>query len=242
MQITGGLSIVGGTTITNPVVILSLLSGDANVSIGTTVEWSSNTWLYLAEGQSNVAAQDYTTDTNNIVWQLFYAHKSIKLPVSQGNVDYVGGGGARWSTITRENGANEITLYGAIGGEGANKTNFKSNTDTVIATANYLVYPQANAAALYPGNITTQFVVPENRFFMLGFSSGPFYKNYRRTANNYTAVNGGMPIFTVLNEVYSGNWPTGPIRGIPNLFGGNTTNFTKLTSNILLSAVKFEVV
>lgn len=240
MQIIGGAILLGdGAAVTKQVVVpVAPVVGDPNVTLGTTVSWSSNTFLYLAEGQANVTAQDYTLDTNNIVWQLFYAHKSIRLPVSRGSIS-ASGGGARWSTIVKQNNNNTVFLYGALGGADATRTNFKSNTDTLLSTSTSFQYV---ANVLYQGNITTAFTVPENNYFMLGFTGGPFWKNYRRTANNYTAVSGGNAIVTVINDVYSGGWPTGPGRGIPTQLGGNTSNFTKLTGNILLAAVKFEIV
>lgn len=247
MQIIGGAVLLqngngsGMGVIRAPTVIPPLTSGDANVSLGTTVEWSSNTWLYIAEGQANVRSATYDTvnyDTNNMVYQLCYAHRSIRLPVSSGAVT-ASGGGARWSTIVRQGGSNTVRLYGAVANVNANLSDFKSNTDTQLSgnyNANYI------ANTLFAGDVTTQFTVPANRFFLIGVFGGPYYKNYRKTANNYTAVNAGNAIVTVLNKVYVGPWPTGATSGIPRQIGGNTSNYNVLDGNILLAAFKFEVV
>lgn len=224
-----------------PYVVPPLLSGDANVSLGTTVQWTSNTWLYLAEGQANVRSIPYDTvnyDTNNMVWQLFYAHQSIRLPVSSGTISATGGG-ARMSSIVRQSGTNSPYFYGAVSGADANLSDFKSNTDISMTAVVSITYA---ANTLWQGNVTNQLVVPANRFFMLGFGGGPYYRNFRRTANNYTAVNGNTAIFTVINQAYAAGWPSGPVRGIPTQLKGNTASYYSLSGNILLAAVKFEVV
>lgn len=241
MQISNGTLIIqgGGMNIIPATIAPGVVSGDPSVNIGTTVNWTSNTWLYIAGGQANVTAQDYIFDTNNMVWQLCYAHQSIRLPISNGAVTPTGGG-ARWSTIVRQNGTNTPWIYGAIGGSGATRTNFKSNTDTVLSPLGPSISYSANT--LYAGRIDTSFTVPANRFFLIGVTGGPFYKNYRRTANNYTAVYGGNAIITIINEAYTAGWPSGPGRGVPTLLGGNTSSYTRLSSNIMLAAIKFEIV
>lgn len=243
MQAIGGMVIDGGIVFATPPIPgpTGPISGDATVNLGTTVNWSSNTWLYLAEGQANVRSASFDTvnyDTNNMVWQLFYAHRSIRLPVSSGPVSATGGG-ARYSSITRQGGSNSPMLYGAIAGSGATLTDFKNNTDTVISSVVSISY---TANTLWQGNVTTQFTVPANRFFMLGFLGGPYYRNYKRAANNYTAVNSGNAIVTVINQAYTAGWPSGPGRGIPTQIGGNVASYMSLASNILLAAVKFEIV
>lgn len=243
MQIIGGAILLGtgANVIRQAIVPVIPTSGDPNVSLGTTVEWSSNTWLYIAEGQANVRSAQYDTinyDTNNMVYQLCYAHRSIRLPVSSGAVT-ASGGGARWSTIVRQSGTNTVKLYGAVANVNANLSDFKSNTDTQLSgnySANYI------ANTLFAGEVSTQFTVPANRFFLIGIQGGPYYKNYRKTANNYTAVNAGNSIVTILNKVYAGPWPTGATSGIPIQIGGNTSNYNFLNGNILLAAFKFEVV
>lgn len=243
MQVIGGAILLGTgvNVVKQTAVAIVPTSGDPNVSLGTTVNWTSNTWLYIAEGQANVRSPQYDTinyDTNNMVYQLCYAHRSIRLPVSSGPVT-ASGGGARWSTIVRQGGTNTVRLFGAVANVNANLSDFKSNTDTQLSgnyTANYATN------TLFAGDVTTQFTVPANRFFLIGIQGGPYYKNYRKTANNYTAVNAGNAIVTVLNKVYVGPWPTGATSGIPRQIGGNTSNYNVLDSNILLAAFKFEVV
>ena len=233
MQITG-VNMTGGYIIdAPPSTITGPVSGDPNLSLGNTVDWTSNTFLYIAEGQSNVTAQDFRYDTNNMVWQLFYAHRSIRLPVGAGNA------GFRWSTITRQSGSNTVGLNAVASSVNNTKGNFNSNVETIVSVIRSFSYA---ANTLYQGNVQQQFVVPANRYFLLGFIGGPFYKNYRRTSNNYTAVYLGNAIVTAIPEVYSAPWPSGPTRGVPTQIGGNTTSYLKFESNILLSAIRFEVV
>lgn len=239
MQAQGGMIIDGGMIVLTPSSEIVPVSGSANVTLGTTVEWASNTWLYIAEGRANASlSSEYAFDTNNMVWQLFYAHRSIRLPVSSGAVSPTGGG-ARWSTIVRQSGTNNPQLYGAIANVDANLSEFKSNTDTALSGVLSINY---TANTLWQGNISTALTIPANRFFLLGVTGGPYYKDYRRTANNYTAVSGGNAIVTVINTAYTAGWPSGPARGVPTAIGGNTSGYTKLTGNILLAAFKFEIV
>lgn len=241
MELSGGLTLDGGLTFIFPVEPPSgPVSGDASVTLGTTVNWSSNTWLYIAEGRANTSLpSEYAFDTNNMVWQLCYAHRSIRLPVSSGPVS-ASGGGARWSTIVRQSGTNTPWIYGVVGASNSTKTDLKSNTDILLSSSGPSISYSANT--LYAGRIDASFTVPANRFFLLGITGGPFYKNYKRTANNYTAVNNGNAIVTILNEAYTAGWPSGPGRGVPTQLGGNVSSYMKLASNILLAAIKFEIV
>lgn len=239
MELSGGLTLDGGLTFTFPIVsaVAGPVSGDATLTLGTLVDWTSNTYFYTANAtrvQSGSGTPDYIYDTNNMLWQLFYAHRSIRLPV----------GSNRWGPIARQNGTNSFDLYAAVSSENNTIGKFNSNVDVLIGdifgNSNYL------ANTLYQSPITTAITIPANRYFLLGIGGeaggGPFYKNYRRSANNFTAVNGGNAIVTVLNEVYVGPWPTGPTRGIPRQLGGNVTTYLKFAGNLYYSAFKFEIV
>jgi len=234
MQISNGTFIIqgAGINVVPGIVSAGPVSNDPNVSLGTTVTWNSNTFLYIAGGQANITAQDYIFDTNYMVYQLFYAHQSIRLPTSTGS-------GFRWSTITRQGGNNTYGLYGVASSSDNTKGNFNSNVETVIGNLTSFNY---SGNVLSQGNVNQQFVIPAKRYFLMGITGGPFYKNYRKTSNNYTAVYNGNAIVTAIPEVYTQGWPSGVNRGVPNQLGGNTSGYTKLVGNILLAAFKFEVV
>jgi hypothetical protein len=230
MQVTPGFVISGGVVILPRDPSLNVISGDPALALGTQVAWTSNTYFYTAGASTiGISGGDHQYDTNNMVWQVFYAHQEIRLPV----------GSNRWGPISRTGGANAVELQGIVAPNTNNKTNWAPNVETRVRNTVSINYAPN---VLNENSITTQITIPANRYFLLGISNGPFYKNYRKTANNITAVNGGNPVFTVLNEVYVGPWPTGPLSGIPNQLGGNAASYFKFAGNLYYSAFKFEVV
>jgi hypothetical protein len=233
MQFTGGMIIDGGIifAIPNTAQLSGPVSGDATLTLGTLVDWTSNTYFYTANATRvlNIAGTpDYQFDTNNMLWQLFYAHKRIRLPV----------GSNRWGVLSRFTNINSFDLYAAISTEDNTIGKFNSNVDVLIG--NNSGNQNYTANVLFESPITTQLTVPANRYFLLGITGGPFYKNYRRTANNFTIVNAGNAIVTVVNKVWAGTWPSGPTRGIPTQLGGNVSSYLEFTSNVYYGAIKFE--
>jgi hypothetical protein len=229
MQITGSFQFEGsGLSITPVPTPTGVISGDVNLSLGTQVAWTSNTYFYTANS-STVRGSDFVYDTNNMVWQVFYAHKQIRLFT----------GANRWGPIPRSSGSNTIALYQASSTATNTKSSFNSNVDVALSAAISASY---SANTLYQAATQTAVTIPAKRYFLLGITGGPFYRSFLRTANNITAVFGGEAVVTALNEVYVGPWPSGPGRGIPTLLGGNTASYVRYTSNIYYSAFKFEIV
>lgn len=234
MEFSGGLTLDGGLTFTFPVVSADAgaVSGDPNLTLGIQAAWTSNTYFYSANAQtvqSGSGISDHTYDTNNMLWQVFYAHRQIRLPV----------GSNRWGVLSRQNGTNSFDLYVAVSSENNTLGKFNSNVDVLIG--DNLGNQNYTGNTLFQSPITTQVTIPANRYFLLGITGGPFYKNYRRTANNITAVNNSNAIVTAVNKVYVATWPSGPTRGIPTQLGGNVTSYLEFNSNIYYSAFKFEI-
>lgn len=232
MQIIGGAVLLGtGAAVTRQVVVQTgPVSGDPSLNLGTQVAWTSNTYFYTANASTiGVSGPDYQYDTNNMAYQLFYAHRQIRLPV----------GSNRWGSIPRSGGANSVRLLAIVATNSNDKTNWAPNVETTISSISSWNYV---ANTLYQAPITTQITIPANRYFLLGIDGGHYYKNYRRSANNITAVNGGNAVVTAINEVYVGPWPTGPNAGVPNQLGGPTASYLKFSSNLYYSAFKFEIV
>lgn len=242
MQVTGtGIQISDGGLIVLPYVAPSgLVSGDPNLSLGNTFVYTANTYMYIAQGDrvayaSSAGSAQFTNDTNNMVWQVFYAHKAIRISANS----------AVWGPIPRQGGNNSLGLHGAIALTENSNVNY-GNTGGVANSWNVLqttggsvTYSQNVLAAC---SVTNSFVVPAKRYFLLGFVGGPFYRNFRKTANTYTATIDGNAVVTVIPEVYHGNWPTGFTQGIPTgLLNGNTSNFTRMASNIYVAGVKFNL-
>ncbi len=235
MQIIGGAILLGdGAAVTKQVVVpvapVGPVSGDPNVTLGTTVNWTSNTYFYTANATTiGISGGDHQYDTNNMAYQLFYAHRQIRLPV----------GSNRYGSVSRSGGSNSVRLLAIVAPNANNRNNWAPNTETVISSTQSWNYV---ANTLYQAPITTQITIPANRYFLLGQDGGPYYKNYRKTANNITAVNAGNAIVTAINEVYVGPWPSGPNAGVPNQLGGPTASYLKFSGNLFYSAFKFEIV
>lgn len=234
MQIIGGAVLLGnGAAVTKQVVLAGPavpVSGDPNVTLGTQVEWASNTYFYLANTTTvGISGPDHQYDTNNMMYQLFYAHRSIRLPV----------GSNRWGFTPRSSGSNTVRLLAIVAANTNNRTNWAPNTETTITSATSWNYV---ANTFQQERITTQITIPANRYFLIGQDGGPYYKNYRRTANNITAVSGGNAIVTAINEVYVGPWPSGPNSGVPNQLGGPTASYIKFSGNLAYTGFKFEIV
>lgn len=235
MQAIGGMVIDGGIVFATPSIPgpSGPVSSDPNLTLGIQAAWTSNTYFYSANAQtvqSGSGISDHTYDTNNMLWQVFYAHRQIRLPVESN----------RWGVLSRQGGTNSFDLYVAVSSEDNTLGKFNSNVDVLIGdnigNQNY------TGNVLFQSAITTQVTIPANRYFLLGVTGGPFYKNYRRTANNITAVNNSNAIVTAVNKAYVATWPSGPTRGIPRQLGGNVSNYLEFNSNIYYSAFKFEIV
>lgn len=230
MQISGGFSFDGGIKFVPPAVAgTQYVSGDPALPLGVTEEWTSNTYMNMGLGLQTIQGSDYTNDTNNMLWLVFYAHQQVRLPV----------GSNRFGAMSRISGSNTFDYYGAISSAENTKSNFSSNVDILIGDNNSSNY---TANVIFQTPVTTAFIVPAKRYFLIGITGGPYYKNYRKTANNYTVVSGGNAIITALNEYYYPGWPSGPTRGIPTLLGGNTAGYTKVTGNLHVASYKFEIV
>lgn len=234
MQISGGITINGGVVFlsnVNPSAGPVYVSGDPALPLGVIESWTSNTYMNIGLGVQTAQGNDYTSDTLYTVWQVFYAHQSVRLPV----------GSNRWGALSRSTGTNSIDLYAAVSSLENTKSNFSSNVELLIGDNTGSQSYSSNI--LYQSAITSAITIPAKRYFILGIAGGPYYRNYRKTANNYTVVNGGNAIITALNEVYWPGWLSNPAtRGIPANIGGNVGNYVKLTGNIHVSSYKFEIV
>ena len=233
MQISGGTITISGGQILfeSPTPAINYNNGDpTNLSLGVIQQWTSNTYMHVGLGVQSLQGNDWQMDTLYAPYQLFYAHQAIRLPV----------GSNRWGVIARQSGTNASDLWGAVSSIENARTNFSSNVELVIGdnvgTINY------SANTLYESAITTAFVVPAKRYFLLAVVGGPFYRNYRKSANNFTIVSNGNAIVTAVNEFYWPGWLTNPVqRGIPSQLGGNTSGYIRTTGNLTVASYKFEV-
>jgi hypothetical protein len=197
--------------------------GSSPVALGNTVVWTSNTyfdtWI-----QQTATPSDIANNTNNLIWTVWYAHQAVNLTVA----------GQKWGYVPHTNGTNSVSLRGAISTVANTLGSFA--TDTIVGASTSDSY---TGGVLKERSVTTLFQVPQYRYFLLGYTGGPFYREIKAMSQNRTALDGsGNPFVTVLNEYYWPGWPTGPITGVPTLLGG-PSSFTRVVGYVPLLSFKF---
>jgi len=214
--------------------VLSIPSG--NVDLGSTFNWTSETYFDSWTSQTATDSDLAITggpglfgggyNTNQLVWQLFYAHQAIQLTVASN----------KWGFVPYQGGSNTISLRASS--STANDTLGSFSADSVISTAGSVNY---TADVLNERSINTLFSVSANRYFLLGMVGGPFYRIFKSLASNRTALVGVNPIVTVFNKFYWGRWNDGPTTGIPTQLGGSAT-FTEVSGYVPVLSFKFTTV
>jgi hypothetical protein len=228
----------------------NVISGDSNLSVDTTAIWNSNTYFYAPKGNTSLGSlagdygypyipwRYYQSRQAVMIWQLFYAHKHIKISPATDS----------WGTInydddfyTSGTDRSNTSLYGIVSPLVNNKNNWGSNVILRLNKFNILRYTHGYNDKLQTANTDVIFDVPANRYFLLGISEGyGTSTRFRIAPNNYTAVNvTGDPVVTAVNEAYAYD-STVYYAGVPNQLGGNVSGYRKLSSNIHYSAFRFE--
>lgn len=211
----GGIEIGPGVSITSPA---------ADPFNGTVVAWSDDTYFDSYTSQSGVTTTD-GTNTNNLCWQLYYAHQALTIPADGVN---------RVGINTYLNGSNTITWRVSI--STVNDTLGSFAADTQFATQSF----SYTAGGFNQQPADTAVSIPASRYFLIGVVSGPFYRSTKLLANSRTAWLNGIPYVTVFNTFYQGGWPSGPTSGIPTDLGG-AASFTKFTDRVSVTSVKFKI-
>lgn len=191
---------------------------------GTVVAWTDNTYFDSYTSQSGVTTTD-GTNTNNLCWQLYYAHQAVTIPADA--VNRVGIG-------TTNNGSNTISWRVSI--STVNDTLGSFAADTQFATQSF----SYSTGGFNQQSADTAVSIPANRYFLIGVVNGPFYRATKLLANSRTAYIGSTPYVTVFNTFYQSAWPSGPTTGIPIDLGGAAT-FTKHTDRVSVTSVKFKI-
>lgn len=191
---------------------------------GTVVNWTNDTYFDSYTSQSGVTTTD-GTNTNNLCWQLYYAHQALTIPADGVN---------RVGIDSTTNGSNSITWRYAI--SNANNTLGSFAADAQFATQSF----SYTAGGFNQQPADSAVSIPANRYFLIGVVNGPFYRATKLLANSRTAWLGSTPYITVFNTFYQSGWPTGPLTGIPTDLGGSAT-FTKHTDRVSVTSVKFKI-
>lgn len=214
-------------------------SGDPNLLLGSEISWSSDSYWDLWTNQTSattdlpITGGPNTVNTgygsNNLLWVLFYAHKSVRLSADSTN---------RWGYVANNagTGTNSIGLRYSV--SSADNTVGSFGADSLIASITSNTY---TGGVLFQRTITTTTTIPANRYFLLGITGGPFQKRFKSLASNRTAVANNEAVVTSLNRFYWGGWASGPTTGIPTQLGGSST-FTEVSGYVPLMSFKFVVV
>lgn len=199
----------------------------------TYFEWTSGTYLDSWTSQTSTTSDLATSggpgltsagySTNQLVWQVFFAHVSVQLTVASN----------KWGYVSWQGGSNSVGLRATISNTDNTFGDFA--TDTNIAT---ILSDNYSAATLKEKNITTLFTVPANRYFMLGVVGGPFYRIFKTLKNDRVAQINGTSIVSVIPKIYWGRWSDGPLTGVPTQVGGSAT-FIEVNNAVPLTSFKF---
>lgn len=201
-----------------------IISSGSSIELGTTVSWADNTYFDSYTSQSGVTTSD-GSNTNNLCWQLYYAHQALTIPADGVN---------RVGINTYIGGSNTVNWRYAISQSDDTLGNFGSDAQFANQSFSYTAGGFNEQAA------DSSVSIPANRYFLIGVVSGPFYRATKILADNRTAYIGTTPYVTVFNTFYQGGWPTGPTTGIPTDLGG-ASSFTKFTDRVSVTSIKFKL-
>lgn len=175
---------------------------------GTAVTWSSNSYFDSYASRSGVVTTD-ASDTNNMVWQLYYAHQAISIPADAVN---------RLGINTRLSGSNSWTWWFTAS---TNRNDISSFSTPVQIGSKGVSY---SGGGFNESVATSTVNIAANTYFMIGVSGGPYYRSVMSSANR-TATSNGTDVVTSMNTVFLGPWPYGTSRGIPVALGGSTADY-----------------
>lgn len=216
-----GIDITGGITLGQGISISPIISSDSSLDLGTEVTWTANT-IFDTWTSSSSTTTDGTNNVNT-VWQMFYAHRALRITS--------GVAGARIGTAT--SGSNSWNWWYAVSGATNSQTNFGAPTAIGSNSASYV------SGGTYTANYSATVNIPAFRYFLIGRVSGPFYYASRTLASNRTAVISSVPYFTVINRIWAGGSSSGT-PSIPTQLGGSGT-YTATTNISQVAGFRFDV-
>lgn len=194
---------------------------------GTDVPWTNLSYFNSWTSQSGVTTSDIASyNTNNLVWQLMYAWQAITIPVLS----------PAWGVATTANGTNSSALRYSLSSVDYTIGSFGADAQIGIN-----INSSYTAGGFFTGQVTSARSIPANRYFLLGISSGPFYRSFKTLAANRTATISGNPVFTVINRFWWPGWPSGATTGIPTQLGGSQGGYTEQNGYVPVTSFIFQV-
>ncbi len=173
--------------------------------LGTSVTWSSNTYFNSFASQSGVLDTD-AVPTNNMIWQLFYAHTELRIPADGVN---------RLGVNSYQSGSRSWNWYFAA----------SSTPNTLGSFSSPVVVGQQPTTNFSAGGFsettaTTSVTVPANTYFLVGIENGPTHRSIKQSPNRTASVSGSN-IVTSMNTVFLAPSVNGSNRGVPTALGGS---------------------
>ncbi len=193
-------------------------------STGTSVSWTNDTYFNSFTSQSNVLNSDLT-DTNSLVWQLFYAHAPLSLPVD---------GVLRVGINTYQSGNNTVQWRVAISSSENTIGNF--GLDSQFAQGSY----SYSTGGFNQATIATAVSIPARRYFLIGVNAGPYYRSFKQLASNRSAQINSLNYVTALNTIYYASHASSVNSGVPVALGGASNSFTTYSGYVPVISIKFK--
>jgi hypothetical protein len=198
-------------------------SGESPIETGSNINFTLGN-LFDAYSSRDGVTNTEAFNTNNGCWQLYYAHQNISIPSGNNNI----------GLNPHTSGTNAWTWYYAI----SNSTNTIGDWSSVSALTTSRSGSYTGGVITY-SNIISTINIPANTYFLIGNTSGPFYRTIKELSESRTAIVSGSPYVTAINQVCLGNWPSGGTTTIPSQFNGAGSGYTFYDGYAHVHSVKF---
>ena len=192
---------------------------------GTEVPYTTGTLFDAYSSRDGVTTTD-AFNTNNFVWQLYYAHQEVTLTSGTQNI----------GLQPHTNGSNSWTWFYV----GSNSQDTIGNWQSVQQLTTQ-IYGNYYSGVMKYSDISNNITIPEKTYFMIGSYGGPYYRAVKSLSDNRTAMVSGQPFVTAINKVCLGNWPSGgtSTSTLPVQLGGSDNGYTLYDGHSHVHSVTF---
>ncbi len=192
-------------------------------SVGTTVAWSSGSYFDAYSAQSGITTSDLSA-TNDLVWQLYYAHAPLTIAADGVN---------RLGFNTYAGGSNSWNYRVAISTVDDTLGSFGPDTAFASGSSGY------TAGGFNQNAATTVVNIPARRYFIIGIHTGAYYRTFKTSASNRSAQIGSLTYLTALNTIYYAPHANSVFSGVPTALGGSSTAFTTYNGYVAMYSIAF---
>jgi hypothetical protein len=193
--------------------------------VGTAVSYTTGTLFDAYSSRDGVTTTD-AFDTNNFVWQLYYAHQEVTLTSGTQNI----------GLQPHTNGSNSWTWFYVESNSQDTIGNWQS-----VQQLTTQIYGNYYSGVMKYSDISNNITIPEKTYFMIGCYGGPYYRAVKSLSDNRTAMVSGQPFVTAINKVCLGNWPSGgtSTSTLPSQLGGSDNGYTLYDGHSHVHSVTF---